>query len=48
MVEDKQNYYHLSVSVKAHLTYHQTHALYVNGTVGEDSRELCQLGPLSW
>ena len=44
MVEDKQNYYHpMPASVKAHLACHS--ALYVNGIVGRDSRELCQLDP---
>ncbi len=46
MVKDKQSYYHpLHVSVKAHRRVIQTHALYVNGIVGRDSRELCHLGP---
>ena len=31
--------------VKAHLVVIETHAFYVNGMVGRDSRELCHINP---
>ena len=46
VLKDKQSYYHpLPVSVRFIWRVIQAHALYVNGVVGRDSRELCHLGP---